>query len=107
MSKCAAVIQLGWMTECFEADDPCGIMREAERVQDFRCLLQMGRMQEDKNGQKELSKLEDFLEKYYGGSLTMDDIKTLDIHLSIANITCLGVANSEAEIEALKAANNL
>lgn len=103
MSKCAAIIELGWIKKCFEADDPCGIIREVEEIQDFGCLLQMGRMEEDKKGQKELDKLEAFLYKYHKGTLTMNDIKNLKIHLSIADIICHGIAETEDKIEVLKA----
>ena len=92
MSKFAAVIELGWIKQCFEADSPCGIIRKVEKVQDFGCLLDMGRMEEDEAGQKELDKLEAFLDKYHHRTLTMEDIKALNIHLSIANIACHGVA---------------
>ena len=102
MSKCAALIEIGWIKKCFEADDPCGIIHKVEDVQDFGCLLRMGRMEEGKKGQKELSKLEAFLDKYYDNSLTLEDIKDLNVHLSIGDIVCHGVAETEDQIEALK-----
>lgn len=102
MSKCAALIEIGWIKKCFEADAPCGIIRKVEDIQDFGCLLRMGRMEEGKKGQKELSKLEEFLEKYYDGTLTMEDIRKLNVHLSIGDIVCHGVAETEEGIAALK-----
>lgn len=99
MSKVAAIIELGWTAALFEADDPCGIIRKVEDVQDFWCLLSMGYLYEGKTGQRELSKLEAFLQKYYDGSLIMDDIKGLDIHLSAGDIVCHGIAQTEEEIE--------
>ena len=103
MSTYAAIIELGWVKKCFEADGPCEIIKKVEDVQDFNCLLQMGRIEEDKKGQKELEKLEAFLYKYHKGTLTMNDIKNLKIHLSIADIICHGIAETEEEIEVLKA----
>ena len=103
MSKYAAAIEIGWLRTCFEADDPCGIIRKVEQIQDFGCLMEMGRMSEGRRGQEELDKLEAFLDKYYKGSLTMDDIKNLNVHLSIANLICHGIAETEEEVEALKA----
>lgn len=103
MSKCAALIEIGWIKKCFEAEDPCGIIRKVEDIQDFGCLLRMGRMEEGKKGQKELSKLEAFLDKYYDGTLTMEDIEKLNVHLSIGDIACHGVAETEEGIAALKA----
>ena len=102
MGKCAAIIEIGWIKKCFEANDPCGIIREVEDVQDFGCLLRMGMMHEGKAGQKELAKLSAFLEKYYNETLTIDDIKNLDVHLSIGDIVCHGIAETEEAIADLK-----
>ena len=103
MSKCAALIKIGWLKNVFEGDGPCGVINKLEEIQDFGCLMEMGRAQEGPAGQKELDKLEAFLEKYYDGSLTMKDIRELDVDLSIGKIICYGTAETEAEIEALKA----
>ena len=102
MSCCAAKIRIGWITGCYEADDPCGIIAEAENDQSFDCLLQMGRMEGTRKDQKELDKLRAFLEKYWDGTLTMEDIRGLNIHLSVGSIVCLGIAETENEVEALK-----
>ena len=103
MSKCAAIIEIGWVKKCFESDDPYGIIREVEEIQDFGCLLRMGRMEENKKGQKELDKLEAFLNKYHEGTLTIEDIQHLNIRLSIANIKCHQIAKTAEEVKALKA----
>ena len=102
MSKCAALIKIGWFMNCFEADDPCGIIRKVEEIQDFDCLMRMGQEEESGEGQKELAKLQAFLDKYYDGSLTLDDIKDLNIELIPGDIVCLGVAENEEEIASLK-----
>lgn len=102
MSKCAALIEIGWVKKTFEGDDPCGIIKKVEDIQDFDCLLMMGSMYETGKGKKELAKLRDFLAKYHDESLTMEDIKNLDIKLSAGQIICLGIAETEDEIEALK-----
>lgn len=88
MSKYAAKIQIGWIDEWFEGDSPIDIIKKAEEVQDFNCLLDMGRSMEGKKGQKELDKLCAFLDKYHNGILTMDDIKNLSINLSVGRINC-------------------
>lgn len=95
MSKCAALIQIGWLKKWFEADDPCGIIKQVEEIQDFSCLLRMGRSEEGKKGQEQLNELEKFLDKYYDGSLTMEDIKKLNIRLSIGNIFCYEIMEAE------------
>lgn len=98
----AARIELGWVNKCFEGDSAVEIMREVESYQDFGCLLGMGRAQEGKKGQKELDKLEKFLEKYYDGTLEMSDIEKLNVKLSIGSFVCHGVADGEEEIAKLK-----
>ncbi|MBR3016774.1 MAG: hypothetical protein IKH57_06805 [Clostridia bacterium] len=103
MSTCAAIIEIGWIKQCFEGDDPWDIITAVSEVQALSCLLLMGRGQEGKKGQKELDKLEKFLEKYHDGTLSMEDIKNLDIHLTAGDIVCHGIAENENEVEALKA----
>jgi hypothetical protein len=99
----AARIQMGWVDKCFEGETATDIIREAEAYQDFGCLVRMGRMEEGEKGQKEIDKLEAFLDKYYDGSLTMEDIKGLNVKLGIGSIVCSGIADGEKEIEKLKA----
>lgn len=84
----AAKIEIGWINGWFKGDTPSDIIKAVEKHQDFGCLLQMGQMNEGKKGQKELDKLESFLEKYHSGKLGMDDIMGLEIRLSVGNIVC-------------------
>lgn len=90
-----ANITLGWAVRDFEGDDACEIMDAASDFQDFNCLLRMGRQNESKKGQKELDKLEAFLQKYYDGSLTIEDLRSLDIRLSIGEIVCNSITENE------------
>ena len=99
----AARIGIGWVNKCFEGETASDIMSEVEEYQDFGCLLMMGRANEGKKGQKELDKLEAFLQKYYERSLTMSDLENLNIKLSIGNIVCYGIAEGEEAIAKLKA----
>lgn len=99
----AAKIKLGWINDCFEGEDAIEIVQKMSVHQDFDCLIRMARMEETKKGQKEVDKLEEFVKKYYDGTLTMDDIKALDVHLSVGNIVCHGIAETEEEIETLRA----
>ena len=84
----AAKIAFGWVNQWFEGETPTEIIKAMEKYQDFGCLIRMGRENEDEAGQKELDKLEAFLKKYHDNELTMDDIKALNIHLSISDIVC-------------------
>lgn len=103
MGKCAALIEIGWLKKWFVADDPIGIMKQVEEIQDFSCLLMMGRAEEGKKGQEQLNKLVMFLEKYHDESLTMEDIKNLNVHLSIGNISCHEIAETEKEVNTVLA----
>lgn len=98
----AARIEIGWINNYFEGETASEIMRQVEEYQDFGCLIRMGRMEEGKKGQIELDKLEAFLEKYYEGTLEISDIEKLDIHLSIGDFICHGIAEGEEEIAKLK-----
>ncbi len=102
MGRYAAKLSIGWQTGVFEGDEPWEIILAASDIQDFDCLLMMGSMYETSKGKKELAKLRDFLSKYHDETLTMEDIKNLDIKLSAGDIICLGIAETEEEIEALK-----
>ncbi len=102
MSKCAARLQIGWLDEVFEGEEPRDIVSEAEQVQDFGCLLRMGAMMEGPEGQGEIKKLRAFLDKYSDGSLTLEDIRDLDVRLGPGYIFCKGVAAMPEGIEALR-----
>lgn len=88
MKKYKATFEIGWMHETIEGDTPSELIQGVENVQDLRCLLQMGATMEPNKGKPELRKLESFLEKYYDNTLTINDIKSLDIQLSIGSIKC-------------------
>ena len=98
----AAILQIGHTQGLYKGKTPTGIIKDAERGQDFGCLLMMGRLQEDEAGQKELDKLEAFLKKYSQRKLTLDDIRELDIKLSIGTLKCHGAVEGDEAIAALK-----
>ena len=66
-------------------------------------MLRMGREEEDEQGQKELDKLEKFLDKYYDGALELSDVEQLNIDLFVGSIVCLGIAEGDEAIAKLKA----
>lgn len=104
MSKVAAIVQLGYFTSFYEDDDACGIVSQIEKNQDFDCLIRMGYANETgKKGQAEVKKLESFVKKYRNEELSLEDIEKLNVHFSIGDIKCHGVARTDEEIEALKA----
>ncbi len=105
MSKCAAVIELGWIKKCFEGNSPCDIIKKVEKYQDFDCLIRNCSLEGTEEDQKELPKLLAFLEKYYDKSLSIKDIEELNIRLSIGAIKCHKIARTEEEIIELRNEN--
>ena len=98
----AAKIEIGWVNKWFKGETPSEIVNAVEEYQDFGCLISMGRLNEEKRGQKELDKLEKFLEKYYARELTMEDIEKLEIHLSIGDVICHGIAEGDEAVKQIK-----
>lgn len=94
---------MGCQQYIFAGNTASDLLSEFERVQDLGCLVRMGRGQESKKGQKELDKLEAILEKYYDGSLTADDLLTLDIAISLGTIKCVCIEEGGDAVEKLKA----
>lgn len=88
MALYIANIKIGWLEKDFEGNTLKELISSVESIQDFDCLLRMGRETEGKSGQKELDKLEAFLKKYHSGDLVIKDIEELNVNLSIGQIKC-------------------
>ncbi len=88
MGKYSAVFHIGWMTVNAEGDTPADLVREIENAQDLQCLVQMAGMMGTKKDKKEIGKLVAFLEKYGDDTLTIDDIRNLDVDLSVGALKC-------------------
>lgn len=89
-----AEMEIGFLHETFEGETPEKLFEAMERVQDFECLLEAGRNFEE--NKKELDKIEYLLDRFYCDELSFDDIKNLDINLSIGNIKCLSMTGEPA-----------
>ncbi len=83
-----AKFEVGWMTVDAEGETPTDLIREVENVQDLQCLCHQAAMMGSKKDQKEIKKLMDFLEKYYADELTIEDVRGLDVGLSVGRIKC-------------------
>ena len=81
-----ADMEIGFLRQTFEGDTPNKLFRSMDRVQDFECLLSMAGAFEPNT--EELEKIEYLLDRYYCDMLTFDDIKNLDVNLSIGRIKC-------------------
>ena len=88
MSKYSATFHIGWMTVNAEGDTPADLVREIENAQDLQCLVQMAGMMGTKKDKKEISKLVAFLEKYGDDTLTIEDIRNLNVDLSVGALKC-------------------
>ena len=88
MSKYSAVFQIGWMTVKAEGDTLEDLIREVENAQDLQCLAQMASTMGTKKDKQEIRKLIDFLEKYSSDELTVEDVRNLDINLSVGGLKC-------------------
>ncbi len=88
MGKYVAVFSIGWMTVNAEGDTPADLVREIENAQDMQCLVQMAGMMGTKKDKKEIEKLIDFLEKYNDDTLTVEDVRNLDVNLSVGALKC-------------------
>lgn len=94
---------MGCQQYIFDGGSVSALLSKFERVQDLSCLVQMGRSQESQKGQKELDKLETILDKYYDGSLTADDLLTLDIGISLGTIKCVCIEEGDDAVDKLRA----
>lgn len=88
MGKYSAVFHIGWMTVNAEGDTPADLVREIENAQDLQCLVQMAGMMGTKKDKKEIGKLVAFLEKYGDDTLTIEDIRNLNVDLSVGALKC-------------------
>ena len=95
MAKYSAIFHIGWMTVNAEGDTPVDLVREIENAQDLQCLVQMAGMMGTKKDKKEIGKLVAFLEKYGGRTLTIDDIRNLDVDLSAGSLKCESLTENE------------
>ena len=100
--KCGAIIQVGWRKEFYNGRSPKEIVKKLEEDQDLDCLVMMGRMEEDDAGQLGLNKHQEFIEKYRYGKLSISDIKDLNVHLSVGDLVCYGVAEGDEAVAELK-----
>lgn len=105
----AAVFEMvSWMgtnVYFYSGKTPDDLIRQFERVQDLDCLVFMGREEEDSKGQKEIDRIEAFMEKHHARTLTINDVKEFAFTLSIGSFRCIDVAEGKEAVDALKAAH--
>ena len=89
----------------FEGKNAEAILIAFEYEQSLECLIRHGRYEEDAKGQLELDRLEAVYNKYINGTVTMDDLASLDVKLSVGTIQCLSIVEGAEAIAELKAQN--
>lgn len=93
---------LGVTQHIVKGDDAPEILTNFEDVQSLHCLIRHGRYEEDEQGQKELDKLEEILYKRDCGELTIEELKKMDINLSLGYIKCVEISEGEGAEERIK-----
>jgi len=94
---------LGHQEYIFTGESAAQIVAKFEDIQDLGCLVRMGRENERGKKREEVAKLAAFYEKYCSGNLSMQDLLSLDASLSVGGIACTEIAETDEEIEALRA----
>lgn len=93
---------LGVTQHIVKGDDASELLTNFEDIQSLHCLIRHGRYEEDENGQKELDKLEEILDKRDSGELTIEELKKMDINLSLGYIKCIAIFEGEGAEERIK-----
>ncbi len=70
----------------YEGETPEMIIYQLYDMQDLDCLVRMGPMFGE-----DVSELEAFMDKFHNGNLTFEDIRNLNIELSIGTIKCISI----------------
>lgn len=103
----AAVLEFkydeGAETYFFMEESVPAIMRQFGKEQDLDCLVRMGRGEEDEAGQKELTKIEDFLKKCRAKKASLEDLKAFAANLIVGSFRCIEASEGAGEAEAMKA----
>lgn len=87
----------------FEGENACELLAQFEKVQDLFCIVEMGREYEGPAGQEAINKLESILDLHYSKKLTVDDLKELNVSISIGCFWCVKVVEGDEAINTLKA----
>ena len=83
-------------------NNACEVLETFFQVQDLYCLVQMGRAHENAAGQKALDRIEALLEKHDNGELTLDDLRSFDVKISLGGIRCACVEEGHDAIGRLR-----
>ena len=95
MARYVAVIEMGIDNFTVEGNNRYELMREIEEHQDLDCHLSMARNVEIASKQKEVDKLDDFMDRYYCIGITVEDIRNIDINFSIGRLKCHRLIDTE------------
>ena len=82
-----------------EGEDWYEVVDQLNREQDLACLCHQGCCMAPPEDEESLAGLEEFLDKYYQGELTREDIANLNVELSIGGFKCISVEDDEEPVE--------
>jgi hypothetical protein len=95
----AALLEMSSWMGCEQfivcGEDAAELLSGFEEKQSLSCLVAMGRSQEKATGQKALDAIEALLIKRNAGTLTIDELLSLDVTISLGGIKCACVEEGE------------
>lgn len=88
MSCYKAKFTVGWLSVDAKGNSLQELIDVIEKEQDLMCLIQQVNMMGTKKDKREVQKLIAFLDKRNADKLTVEDVKELDVKLSVGRIKC-------------------
>lgn len=96
---------LGTRQYIFEGGSASELLSKFENIQNLQCLVHMGLAEETSPAAiKSISKLSKLLDSHYDGTLTVEELKTLDLKISIGAVKCVTVIEGDDAADQLKKA---
>jgi len=95
MSKYAAVIKIGYGNYIIQGDDAVELFNNIYKFQDLDCLIRMGNEHGDEVDIVQLYTLEYMNLKVEEETLVIEDIKKLNLELSIGSLVCVELIEGE------------
>ena len=95
--------RLGTEQYIFTGNSASELLSKFEEVQSLECLAEMGKRQErSATGKKAIMLLEELLDKHLSGTMTIEDLLSLDIKISLGSIKCIKILEGDDAKDKLK-----
>ena len=92
----------GWMglfTEAFTGETWTDVLRSFDNFQDIGCLLRQVRQMGTPQDQTGIVSFEEFVDKWYAGSVTKEDFASCRAALSIGHLCCISASDENGAVE--------